>query len=239
MKKSLCVFLSTIILFTLSACFEKNNGFTTDENDTLLSASGTKYAHLANEGALYYLGELVFQGSVNGEPKNSQHLGISYKTGLFSIQNDETCNVLVRYSPNNEWFRIYRKASLPSFDFSIDNCVRLELILGIGDTVKDNIHTICGKGINGKTKIAEFLSDVRSQKSPKDAGLYDLITKPDGMLENCYTYAVIYGFFEEEPNLAVRMEVTSFNDLAYSVTIDDKESVLPELWLERLQTEAN
>ena len=54
------------------------------------------------------------------------------------------------------------------------------------------------------------------------------------MLENCYTYAVIYGFFEEEPNLAIRIDVTSYNDLAYSVCIENKEYVLPNDWVQRL-----
>ena len=46
-------------------------------------------------------------------------------------------------------------------------------------------------------------------------------------------YAVIYGFFENEPNLAIRMDITSYNDLAYSVSINDKEYVLPEKWIQK------
>lgn len=234
-KKSLCAVLAISILFVFSACAKSDYVFTVTENGNLVSTSGTEYTHLAMEGSLYYLGDLVFEGSVKGEEKTSQHLDASYQTGLFSIKNDETDNILVRSYPKNEWFGIYRKASLPPFDYSADNCIRLELVSGIEYIEGDGIHATCGDGITNKLEIAEFLSDIRSQPEPRDAGLYDLVTKPDGMLENCYVFAIIYGFFEDEPNLAIHMEITSFNDLAYSVSIEGKEYVLPAEWLERLQ----
>lgn len=234
-KKNICVFLSIAVLFVISACTETKDDFTKNSEGNLVSASGVEYAHLANEGSLGYLGDLVFQGGVKGEEKMSQHLGHSYQTGLFAIKNDETNNILIRYFPDNELFSIYRKTSLPPFVFSVANCSRLELVLGMGDIEKDVIHTTCGDGITGTLEISEFLSDVRSQKNPREAGIYDLITKPDGTLENCYTYAVIYGFFENEPNLVLRMDVTSHNDLAYSVSIEDQEYVLPEQWIQLLK----
>ena len=76
---------------------------------------------------------------------------------------------------------------------------------------------------------------MRSQQSPEAAGLYELVEQEDGFLENCYRYGVIYGFFSEEPNLAVPMTVTSYNDLAYSVSIEGRNYVLPEKWVERLR----
>lgn len=234
-KKSLCAVLSISMLFVISGCAETDDVFTRNSDGNLISNSGVEYEHLANEGTLYYLGDLEFQGSIKGEKKISEHLGYPYKTGLFSIKNDETNNVLIRRVPDNEWCSIYRKTSLPSFDFSVDNCIRLELVSGSGNIQSDAIHTTCGDGIVDTSEIAEFLSDVRSQKDPHEAGLYDLITKPDGNLENCYVYAVIYGFFEDEPNLAICMRITSYNDLAYSISIEDKEYVLPEKWIGRLQ----
>lgn len=201
----------------------------------MVSNSGVEYTHLANEGILYYLGDLDFIGSIQGEEKTSQHLGLSYQTGMFAIKDADNDNILIRYAPDNEWFSIYRKTSLPSFDSSVDNCVRLEFIAGIENTESDAIHTTCGDGIVDTSEIAEFLSDVRSQKDPREAGLYDLIKKPDGMLENCYVYGVVYCFFVEEPNLAVRLDITSYNDLAYSISIDGKEYVLPIEWLQKLE----
>ena len=230
-KKSLCLFLSFSILFALSAC--TNDVFTENENGNLVSASGREYERIAMVGYYYYLGDLVFQGGVAGEKKTSQHMGHRYQTGLFSLKNDETNNILIRRYPGSEWSGIYRDASLTPFDFSVDNCIRLELVLWNDE---DNvIHITCGEGINSKSEIEEFLSDVRSQMSPREAKLDDLVKMPNGMLENCYVYGAIYGFFEEEPNLVVHMQITSFNDLAYSVNVEEKEYVLPEKWLQRFQ----
>ncbi len=181
------------------------------------------------------MGDLAFVGSVQGEEKTSQHLGLSYQTGMFAIKDADTDNILIRYTPDNEWFAIYRKASLPNFDFSVDNCIRLEFVSGIGYIEEDAVHTTCGDGITDRSEISTFLSEIRMQKDPREAGLYDLIQKPDGMWENCYAYGVIYGFFAEEPNLAVRMNITSYNDLAYSISIEDKEYVLPAEWLQKLE----
>lgn len=234
-KKCLLAVLSIPILFAFSACTEEY-AFTETEDGNLVNASGTEYAHLANEGFLYYLGDLVFQGSVKGEAKTSQHLGLPYQTGVFSIENAETDNILIRHTPDSEWFGIYRKASLPPFDFSVDNCVRLELVPRDGAVQTNGMPASCGGGITDKAEIAEFLSDIRSQPAPREAGLYDLVKKPDGMFENCYIYTIIYGFFEEESNLAICMPITSYNDLAYSVSIEGEEHVLPEAWLAKLQT---
>ncbi len=235
LKKSFSIILSMLLFMVCSACTKTNNDFAVKQNGNIASASGVEYSHLAYEGNLYYLGELAFQGRVNGEKRTSQHLGITYKTGMFSIKNSETDNILIRKYPDNEWFGIYRKTSLPPFDFSVDNCCRLELVLGSGNRKDDAIHLTCGDGISDSLVIAEFLNDVRAQKTPREAGLYDLIKNPDGSLENCYVYAIIYGFFEEEPNLAIQMEILSYNDLAYSVSIEGKDYVLSQTWIQKLQ----
>lgn len=234
-KKSLCLVLSFSILFAVSACSQTDGAFTESEDGILVSASGKEYERIAVVGYYYYFGELVFEGGVPGEPKTYNHMGTLYRNGLFSMKNDDTGNILIRFYPGSEWQGIYRDVSLPPFDFSVDNCIRLELVSGIGSIEEDVVHTTCGDGITDKSEIEEFLSDVRSQMSSREAGLYDLVRMPNGMLENCYHYAGIYGFFEEEPNLAIRMKITSFNDLAYSISIEGKEYVLPEEWLQRFQ----
>lgn len=80
-KESLCTVLSVLILFAFSACTEANDvstnteSFSTETNDVftkteslnVVDASGTEYEFIAVESSLYYLGELVFQGSVEGE----------------------------------------------------------------------------------------------------------------------------------------------------------------------------
>ena len=246
MKKVLCLIF--VLLILLCGCshdsqsdqlhtdtLTNDNVFIRNENGNIVSDSGVEYAHLANEGFLYYLGDLKFVGSIQGEEKTSQHLGLSYQTGMFAIKGADNDNILIRYAPDNEWFSIYRKTSLSSFDFSVNNCIRLEFASSIGNTESDVIHTTCGDGLVDTSEIAKFLSDIRSQKDPREAGLYDLIKKPDGMLENCYVYGVIYGFFEEESNIVVRMDITSYNDLAYSVSIEGKDYVLPTEWLQKLE----
>jgi len=245
-KKILCLIFALLIL--LCGCshdsqseqryadtFTNDNTFIKNENGNIVSNSGVEYTHLANEGILYYFGDLEFAGSIQGEEKTSQHLGLSYQTGMFAIKKADNSNILIRRAPDNEWYSIYRMTSLPSFDFSVDNCIRLEFVFENGYLENNVVHTTCGDGIVDTSEIAVFLSDVRSQKDPREAGLYDLIKKPDGILENCYVYGVIYGFFEEESNIAVRMEITSYNDLAYSVSIEGKDYVLPTEWLQKLE----
>lgn len=234
MKRIICL-LTALFLF-LCGCTPSNSTFKTDEDGNLISAEGVVYSHLANEGILYYFGELESVGHVRGEVKVSQHLDAMFQTGIFAIKGDANRDVLIRRRPNSEWCSIYRKASLPALDYSVDNCVRLEFVIGIGDVENDAVHTSCGEGMTIPSEIAAFLSEVQSQKSPKEAGLYDLVRKPDGQLENCYVCGVIYGFLAEEPNVAIRMTVTSYNDLAYSVSIEGKDYVLSDSWLQMLKS---
>ncbi len=197
--------------------FQKHNG-------NYRSPAGTEYEFLCNEGFLYYLGHPTLAGRTP--------LG---RTQFCSIQEDPTDHILIVDSEDSEWFSIYRRADLPAFDYSLENCVRLELFPFNYLTPVDPIHATCQEGITDPEEIFAFVSDIRSQKNPREAGLYDLVRKPDGMLENCYGCAVIYGFFEEEPYLAIPMPVTSYNDLAYSVSIGNEEYVLPEEWLQKLR----
>ena len=136
-------------------------------------------------------------------------------------------------------YSIYRKTSLPKVDFSIESCDRLELVLSRWARNNDVAHTTCGDGITDKAEIAEFLSDIRSQKDPQSAGLYDLIAGDEmyDTIGNCYTCGEIYGFYNDEPNLSFTMTVTSFDDLAYSVSLDGEEYVLPNEWFEKLQAD--
>lgn len=236
MKKVICML--TALVFLLCGCSSENPAtpnavFTQNERGNLVSSSGTEYVQLANEGGLYYFGELEFVGSVQGEEAHSQHLGLTYRTGMFAIKNDGNRRVMIRYAPDNEWYSIYRKISLPAMDFSLENCIRLEFIAGTD--IADEVHTTCGDGITDLSEIAAFQAEVRAQKSPDEAGVYDLVRETYGALERCYEYGAIYGFFPDEPNLAVRMSVMTYNHLAYSVAIGDQQFILPESWLQRLQ----
>ena len=123
---------------------------------------------------------------------------------------------------------MYRKATRPPLDLSPERCVRLELFSSANPDLLAVDHANCADGIRDLEVIAEFFSDVRKQKSPEEAGLYDMIRKPDGYLDNCYSYGVVFAFFEDEPDLVLPLFLTSFNDLAYSVSIEGKSYVLPE-----------
>ncbi len=241
-KKLFCIFLSAVLIFCCCACssnenrYTKNlyNVFTENKNGNLISADGVEYTYLSNEIEIKLLGETEFKGGVVGEEKTTDYWGVESQNGLFSIKGDKSENVLLRKYPNDEWCGIYRKASLPKIDFSIDKCIRIEFVYGESGLDSHEIHAKCGDGITDNTEIARFFSEIKSQKSPEEAGLYDLITEADGTLKNCSTYGAIYGFFEEEPNLAISMPVTTYNYLAYSVSIDGKEYVLPKEWIEKL-----
>ena len=209
--------------------------FVEREDGTLIAPDGTEYVFLANEGILYHLGELEFVAYVEGEATENHHLGGSIQTGMFSIKDDPTDHLLIRELPNSEWRAIYRKASLPPFDFSLDNCCRLEFISWVEMFNDGDVrHASCGAGITDPEEIADFLSTVRSQKSAKEAGLHNLVAQPDGTFHNCYISGAVCAFFEEEPYLAVLMSVTSYNDLAYSIRVDRVDRVLPEDWFLRL-----
>ena len=120
-------------------------------------------------------------------------------------------------------------------DYSLENCVRLEFI---NETYDASVsHTTCGDGITDKSEILSFIEEVRAQKSPQEAGLYDLVSQPNGIFENCYVCGAIYAFFEEEPNLVVIMQITSYNDLAYSIFLVDHSYVLPTEWFIAFQNQ--
>lgn len=236
MKKLICI-LTALLILLCGCSHDKEKAddatFTVLENGNILSPEGVEYSFLANEGILYYIGDKNFLGSIEGEAKSSKHIGY-YQTGMFAIQNAANDHILIRRTPNSEWLAIYRKASLPEFDFSVDKCTSLGFISGFVFPGTDLPSMIVGS-IADPSEIAAFLSEVRAQPDPREAGLYELIKKPDGFLENCYLYGTVCAFFEEEPDLVVQMYIHSFNDLAYSIEIEGKEYVLPEHLLEMFE----
>lgn len=209
----------------------ENAVFKKAENGNLISPSGVEYRFLANEGILNYIGELEYVGDVEGQSSDPTS---PYKTGIFALKGND--NVLIRWREDSEWYAIYRKASLPPFQFTIDNCTRLEFLHYSEYFHNSKDHIACNRGIVGQTEAREFLFKVRLFEAPRDAGLYDLVRKPNGFLENCYLYGWLCGFFEEDPNLVVKMQVQSFNDLAYSIEIDRNEHVLANEFLQYLQS---
>lgn len=115
---------------------------------------------------------------------------------------------------------------------SLESCTRLEFVPGIRNDYDH--HTYCLTGIADSDEIAAFFSDIRSQKTPEDAGLYDLITNPDGSLNNQYVYGTILASYGEQSSYVHSMKVTSYNDLAFSISIGQDEYVLPVSWLYKM-----
>lgn len=225
-----------MLVFLFTGCNTYVSGFTALPNGDIVSPDGVTYSLLANEGNLNYLGEEEFLCGVKGEEKIPfyvpKELRYIYQSGIYFIKDGDGDSILIRKHPDSEWYGIYRKNDLPPFDFSIDNCIRLEMVSGDALPVEHAEHLTCGDGITDPESIKNFLTDIRSQQTAKEAKLSDLIILPNGRLENCYLYAIIYGFFEEEPNVVRKLIVMSYNDLAYSVYLDGEEYVLPEEWLQ-------
>ncbi len=239
MKKIVC--LLAVLIVVLCGCAQDSSVYETAdfkeiENGILVDNKGTEYAYFTyeEEDPYFLLGEPEFLSGVQGEVKTFNHAGGEVSTGVFAIKGDKSRNVLIRYFPDNEFFAIYRKADLAAFDISINNCIRFEWITGTG-IYKDIRHATCNQGITDKAERAAFLSEIRSQPDPIEAGLYDIVRGEDGFLKNCYELGEICGFFEEEPLFIISMPVTSYNDLAYSVSIGDEEYVLPDKWVQRLR----
>ena len=223
--------------------------FTLLDNRNIVAPDGTEYVHLSDEDLITVFGSHTFIGKIKDEDETSSPFDghISWDIGVYSCEGDPDLNIIMRFMPDSEWLAYYRKASLPDIEISPDNCIRFEFIgrkeINSGAWFTPGIkHMSCNDGIKGQDDIQAFLADVRSQESPEKAGLYDLVRKPDGSLENCYEYGIVYGYFKDEPNLALPFHVISYNSKAYSIDFgyyeNSKETahVLPKEWLQLLKT---
>ncbi len=233
--KKYTVFISFLVIMLLLSSCNSSGKFTKTDEEHITAPDGTEYILLGYEGVISTFGSKnIFLGKIKGEKSSFVHLTSRIKTGLYSIENDPDQDILIRSVPDNEWQAYYRKTSLPEIELTPDSCIRFELVTeGYQTNIK---HLSCNEGIAEPDMLKAFLADIRSQKTAEEAGLYDLVKKPDGMLENCYEYGIVYGFFKEESHIAIPFHVTSFNDKAYSIRLDDhKEYVLPDKWFSELK----
>ncbi len=230
-RKILIVFTCLAIIFSLVAC--NNIKFTEKENKTVVSTDGTEYTFVGNEGAVYCFGEWELIGCVKGEKRSFFHLSNLIKTGMYSVNGSQ--DVLVRYFPDNEWAAVYVKSELLEKDVSLDNCIRFSLVKGNHILNSGNV-TLPDNGI---TECEQFLNDIKSGQTAEEAGLYDLIRKSDGTLNNCYIYGYVCGVLQEDLNLVIPLQINSFDDKAYSIEIDEVNYVLSEEWLNKLINASN
>lgn len=230
MRKVFAVFICVIIVFSFSACKDDDNvKFTETENKTIVANDGTKYTFVGFEGRFRCFGEWDFIGHVTGEKKTFVHLTNKIKTGMYSVNGEQ--DVLVRYFPDNEFNAIYVKSDLIKTEITLENCIRFEFVKG---SIFNNAETTLSK--KGITECEQFLNEIKNGQKAKDAGLYDLVKQPDGMLKNCYVYGYVCGVIQEDINIVIPLEVMSFDDKAYSIKIDDIEYVLTKEWIEKLIT---
>jgi hypothetical protein len=232
-KRILLVILILLLIFSavLLLFGKKKVTFTETADGHLISSSGVEYVFVSDDPSLTILGYFGFEGAVEGEAEFIDHSDTSLKTGMYAPWKDKAPDTLFRFREGSNDFSVYRKASLPPADFSADGCTRLEYFaesLRSSEAVK---HISCGEGIADRAQIDEFLSDIRSQ--PQKEGF------PIPLFSYSYPYGSIYGYFSEEDNLALQMRITihgawntSDDKPFYSVSLDGKEYLLPDKWLE-------
>lgn len=204
--------------------------FTEAENRTIIAGDGTEYTFVGFEGRVSCFGKWDFIGHVTGEEKSFVHLTSEIKTGMYAVNGKQ--DVLVRYFPHNEFFAIYVKSDLLRTEIALENCIRFEFVKG--SLFNKDETALPQKGI---TECKQFLLEIKSGQTAAEAGLYELIRQPDGMLKNCYVYGYVCGVIQDDINVVIPLEVVSFGDKAYSIKIDDIEYVLPNEWMDKLKTE--
>ena len=226
MRKISIIFICLVIVFSFVAC-TNNVEFTETENNTIVATDGTEYTFVGYEGRVWSFGEWEFIGHVKGEKETFIHLFNIVKTGMYSVNSSQ--DVLARYFPDNEFAAIYVKSELLKTEVTLDNCIRFDFVKGL---LFNNDETIISK--TGITECEDFLNEIKSGQTAKDAGLYDLVKQPDGMLKNCYIYGYACGVIQDDVNIVIPLQVMSFDDNAYSITIDDIEYVLTQEWVDKL-----
>ena len=226
MRKISIIFICLVIVFSFVAC-TNNVELTETENNTIVTTDGTEYTFVGYEGRVWSFGEWEFIGHVKGEKETFIHLSNIVKTGMYSVNSSQ--DVLTRYFPDNEFAAIYVKSELLKTEVTLDNCIRFDFVKGL---LVNNEETIISK--TGITECEDFLNEIKSGQKAKDAGLYDLVKQPDGMLKNCYVYGYACGVIQDDVNIVIPLQVMSFDDKAYSITIDDIEYVLTQEWVDKL-----
>ena len=224
MRKISIIFICLVIIFSFTACTNSVE-FTETENKTIVTTDGTEYTFVGNESEVWCFGEWEFIGHVNGEKKAFVHLTAEIKTGMYSVNDSQ--DVLVRYFPDNEFAAMYVKSELLKTEVSLDNCIRFEFVK---DMLFHSDETTISK--KGTTECKQFLNEIKSGQTAKDAELYDLVKQPNGIFKNCYVYGYVCGVIQEDLNIVIPLQVVSFDDKAYSIKIDGIEYVLTQKWVD-------
>ena len=228
MKKVFSVMICLAIVCSFVSCSTVK--FEESENQTIVAKDGTEYSLVGYEGNFWCFGKWDFIGHVKGEKKLFFHMSVlGMKTGMYSVNGQQ--DVLVRYFPHVEFAAIYVKSDLLKTEISLENCIRFQFVKG---TLFSETEPNFQKSI---TECEQFLTEIKSGQTAKDAGLYDSLRQPNGTLNNCYVYGYVCGIVQEDLNIVIPLQVMSFDDKVYSILIDGVEYVLPEEWLIKLIAE--
>ncbi len=196
---------------------------------TVVAPDGTEYIRVGTENEFRILGQSEHLGYIEGEVKSFTHLFSQIQTGMYGVDGDTA--TLLRYFPDCEFASCYVRSDCLKTQVSLDNCI--QFTLGKFDAQPAEI-TDSQKGIMGNEECSAFLREISGGQTAQDAGLYELVRQPDGFLKNCYVYGYAYGIVQKTLNLVMPLEIISFDDKAYAITIDGTQYVLPESWLTRL-----
>lgn len=225
MRKFWVFFICMMTVFSFVGCKSSDQVlFTEADNKTVVSNDGTEYIYVGSEVQVCSFGELDFLGHIKGEKKSFVHLATEIKTGMYAVGGEQ--DVLVRYFPDNEFFAVYVKSDLLTTEVALENCIGFDLVKAPHFDNSEAI-VLCDEA----AECQAFLQELQSAEKAKEAGLYDLVKQPDGSLKNCYLYGWICGVIQEDLNLFIRLDVTSYDDQAYSVRIDAEEYVLSSEWI--------
>ena len=238
MKKYFFLIILVATFLTCKSCNAKKF-FIELDNGNILAPNGTEYVWLFQEPTAYFFGYDTFLGGVEGEDDDLVFMDYGFHAGIYSFEDDPNIRHLRRFTLDCEWYICYRDSSLPELDMSPENCIRLEFVRWQEAVFPDDKHMTCGEGITDPDVILAFFADVRGQLTAKEAGLWESYVPPDGPFKYPH-FGTVFGFFKDEPNLAIRLRVNSFNGLAYSIELGDYwdepiEYVLSEEWLTALQ----
>ena len=211
----------------------KRDTFLQAADGRIIAPDGREYVWFAMEGELTtldYPGN--FLAPFDGEPTYLQHLLSDTKTGMYAVDGDLEQNVLRRVFPYSEWCAFYRKASLLPLELIPENCSRFELIEN--HYPEDASHFTCNGGISDPAEVAAFWADISSQPTDEEAGFRSLIGGP-GQPKYASRNASLYGFFAEEPYIAISFSVREYTATTHTIDLPDSTTrVLPERWLAAL-----
>lgn len=235
MKKAFALLFALVALLSFPSCDDGVRftvGIAEGGGGVIVAEDGTEYVLVGTEGALWTLPllETEFLGHIEGEVKSFFHMGVEFKTGMYSTGGNT--DVLQRIHPYSEWHSVYVRSGLLQKEVKTENCIRFVFS-------KSENGDILRPG-RGTDECERFLREIMDSPTAKEAGLYDLVRQPNGIFKNCYVYGYVYGILQEDLNVVIPMQILSFDDKAYSIRlngISNEEYVLSEEWLERLMAE--